>query len=60
MVKTRPEERMQSIFVKHPLMLEVYRDKLKPIAGNRSKKGGRHLQVDIHLHHTGVRHCSFH
>jgi hypothetical protein len=42
--ETRPEELTRSNFVTQPLRLQVYREKLKPIAEGRSKKTGRCLR----------------
>ena len=40
----------QYSFVRQPLRLEVYRDKLKPIAGGRSKKLGGPVSGCIYMH----------
>jgi adenine-specific DNA glycosylase len=48
-LKTRPQELTRAIFVEQPLRLKVYKEKLKLIAGGRSKKSCEPSEV-AHIH----------
>jgi len=43
----RPLEFTRANFVGEPLRVEMYKEKLKPMAASRSKKTGRRLYVGI-------------
>jgi len=46
----RPAELTRANFVGQTLLLEVYKEKLKPIAGGRSKNTGRRLRVGRYIY----------
>lgn len=46
-LKTSPEELTRANAVRQPLILQVFREKRKPIAFDRSINATRRLQVDI-------------
>jgi hypothetical protein len=48
-LKMRPKELTRVNFVGQPLRIELYNDKLKPIAWRRSKKVGMRLHAGINL-----------
>lgn len=47
-LETRPEKLKRSKFVGQPLNLDVYKDKLKPKAGVRSRKAGSRLRSGVY------------
>lgn len=59
-LETRPAEPTRANFAGHPLPLDVYKQKLKPIAVGRSKRDGRRLRMVFHLPYTVVGHFLFH
>lgn len=50
-LKTRPEDLTQSIFLRgQPFRVEVYKEKLRPIAEGRSRKARRRVQVGSYVY----------
>jgi len=47
-LKTRPEEMKRSSFMGRPLSLQVSKERMKRMAGGRSKKAVVRLPVGIH------------
>jgi|YelNatPaOPRAMG01_1025707.scaffolds.fasta_scaffold16425_4 hypothetical protein len=48
-LKKRPKELARTNFVRRPLIIEVHKQRLKPIAGVGLKYAGKHLRVVVNL-----------
>jgi len=58
-LKMKPQEPTRYNFVRQALMLEVCKEKLKPIAGDWSKNALRRLRIGISLSCMSTKHFSF-